>query len=54
MSVKIRCEWLLRRISLGAYKTTLYNKHGSSVQSSVLGGLLTILAVSIIGAAILV
>ena len=53
MGVKNRCEASLRRISLGKYQTTLYNKHGSAFHSSVIGGLITILAVSIIGAAII-
>ena len=54
MTVKKRCEAILRQISLGKYHTTLYNKHGSAFHSSVLGGLITILAVSIIGVAILI
>ena len=54
MGVKNRCEASLRRISLGKYQTTLYNKNGSAFHSSVIGGLITILAVSIIGAAILI
>ena len=54
MTVKKRCEATLRQISLGKYHTTLYNKNGSAFQSSVLGGLVTILAVSIIGVAILI
>ena len=54
MTVKKRCEATLRQISLGKYHTTLYNKHGSPFNSSVIGGLVTILAVSIIGVAILI
>ena len=50
---KKRCEHYLRVISLGKYQTTLYNKNGSAFQSSVLGGIMTILAVIVIGAAIL-
>ena len=46
-------ERSLRLVSLGKYQTTLYNRHGSAFQSSVSGGLITILAVAIIGAAIL-
>ena len=44
---------MLRLISLGKYQTTFYNRHGSAFQSSVLGGVITIIAVAIIGAAIL-
>ena len=40
-------------ISLGKYQTTLYNKHGSAFQSSVVGGIVTILSVVVIGTAIL-
>ena len=54
MGVKNRCEASLRKISLGKYQTTLYNKNGSAFHSSVIGGLVTILAVSIIGVAILI
>ena len=54
MTVKKRCEVTLRQLSLGKYQTTLYNKHGSAFHSSVIGGLVTILAVSIIGASILI
>ena len=55
MKSKIRdsCEKSLRVISLGKYQTTLYTKHGSAFHSSVLGGLITIIAVAAIGAAIL-
>ena len=54
MNAKIRCEAFLRWISQGKYQTTLYNKNGSASQSSVKGGLITILALSLIGAAIIV
>ena len=54
MSFKNSCSITLRKISLGKYQTTLYNKHGSAFHSSVLGGIVTILALSIIGAAIIV
>ena len=54
MGVKNRCEASLRKISLGKYQTTLYNKNGSAFHSSAIGGLITIFAVSIIGAAILI
>ena len=55
MKSKIRdsCEKSLRVISLGKYQTTLYTKHGSAFHSSELGGLITIIAVAAIGAAIL-
>ena len=51
--VKIRCEQLMRDISLGKYQTTIYNKQNQSFQSSVFGGLLTFLFGSIIGVAVL-
>ena len=54
MTVRKSCETALRQISLGKYQTTLYNKNGSAFHSSVLGGLVTILALSVIGAAIFV
>ena len=47
------CQSALRMISLGKYQTTLYNKHGSAFQSSVVGGIVTILSVAVIGTAIL-
>ena len=50
---KKRCEHYLRVISLGKYQTTLYNKNGSAFQSSALGGIMTILAMAVIGIAIL-
>ena len=54
MTIKERFEAAMKQISLGKYQTTLYNKHGSAFHSSVLGGLITIVAFSIIGAAIIV
>ena len=44
---------LLRKISLGKYQTTLINKHGLASYSSALGGIVTIVAMSVIGIAIL-
>ena len=52
--MKKRCEAILRQVSLGKYQMTLYNKHGSAFHSSVLGGLISILAVGLIGTAILI
>ena len=40
---------LMRAISLGKYQTTLYNKSHTPFRSSALGGLVTLIAVSIIG-----
>jgi len=36
-------------VSLGKYQTTFYNKSGSAFQSSVVGGVVTIIAVLIVG-----
>ena len=52
-ALKKMCTAKIRGISLGKYQTTLYNKNGSAFHSSVLGGLLTILSVAVVGAAIL-
>ena len=54
MALKTSCTTALKHISLGKYQTTLYNKHGSAFHSSVTGGLITIVALIIIGAGIIV
>ena len=51
--VNITCMKALRVISLGKYQTTLYNRHDSAFHSSAVGGLITILSVTLVGAAIL-
>ena len=51
--LKNRCEGILRMVSLGKYQTTLYNKYGSAFHSSSSGGIITILTVALIGAAII-
>ena len=40
---------LMRAISLGKYQTTLYNKSYTPFRSSALGGVVTLVAVSVIG-----